>query len=87
MIRLSLMTTAGCHLCDDAEELLKTLGQHPQLCSQFDYQLVEIAEHDQLIEQYGVRIPVITTGESDKELGWPFSLEQLGEWIYNLLPE
>ncbi|WOG25368.1 glutaredoxin family protein [Endozoicomonas sp. 8E] len=86
MLHLSFYTTSGCHLCDHVEEFLIILGQHPQLHSQFCWSAVEISVSDDLIEQYGVRIPVIATEEGD-EIGWPFEMEQLGEWIYNHLTE
>ncbi|WP_034841401.1 glutaredoxin family protein [Endozoicomonas numazuensis] len=84
MLHLSLYTTSGCHLCNHAEEFLNILGQHPQLHSQFQWSSVEISESDALIERYGVRIPVIGTDNGD-EIGWPFEMEQLGEWIYSCL--
>ena len=40
---------------------------------------VEIAGDDALLEQYGVRIPVLC--ENDREIGWPFELEELKEWL------
>ena len=79
MISLSFYTTTGCHLCDDAEALLKVLGQHPQLANQFRYHPVEISDSDQQIADYGERIPVLATANS--ELGWPFTLEELGQWL------
>ncbi|MRI34155.1 glutaredoxin family protein [Endozoicomonas sp. OPT23] len=80
MISFSFYTTAGCHLCDDAESLLKVLGQHPQLANQFQYHPVEISDTDELIEAYGVRIPVLANRQGE-ELGWPFSIEELGQWL------
>ncbi|WP_252179971.1 glutaredoxin family protein [Endozoicomonas sp. 4G] len=84
MLHLSLYTTSGCHLCDHAEEFLNILGQHPQLHNQFRWSTVEISTSDDLIERYGVRIPVIASEKGD-EIGWPFAMEQLGEWIFNQL--
>ncbi len=86
MISLFFYTTSGCHLCDDAEALLKVLGQHPQLANEFQYQSVEISDSDQLIELYGTRIPVLAT-HTDRELGWPFSQEELGQWLLDRIDE
>lgn len=66
-----LYTTAGCHLCDQAKEMIL-----PQLSAGgWQLQEVEIAESDALIDCYGIRIPVVATGE--QELGWPFDEQQL----------
>jgi len=76
---LYLYTTLGCHLCDDAKVLAWPVLQH------FDCRLqeVEIADDEQLVEHYGIRIPVIRCEASGKELGWPFTQEQLAEMLTN----
>lgn len=77
MFALKLYTTSGCHLCEKAEIFLDYL-QSQKLCH---WQAVEIADDDALLEQYGVRIPVIgREGETD-ELGWPFDIEQIQQWL------
>ncbi len=66
--RLTLYTTAGCHLCEHAEAMLRHVG------AQWD--CAEIAEDPSLLTQYGVRIPVIRAPDG-RELGWPFDVEAL----------
>ncbi|PIE41628.1 MAG: thioredoxin family protein [Gammaproteobacteria bacterium] len=70
---LIFYTTAGCHLCDQADAIVRaTLNP--------DFFLIEyqdIAEDDGLIEQYGVRIPVLKIASNGRELGWPFDQNQL----------
>ena len=58
--RITFYTKAGCHLCDDARELLDELAVH------HTYLLDEIdIRHDlTLFEQYRYRIPVILLGET-----------------------
>lgn len=85
MLQLLLYTTSGCHLCEEAEDLLKVLGQHPQLKNRFNWKPVEISESDALIDQYGIRIPVIQLEADQSEIGWPMTMESLGEWIYQKL--
>lgn len=69
---VTLYTTAGCHLCEQARTLLLTVD--PQL----EIQLVDVADDDALMAAYGERIPVIRYGEGEpggqKELAWPFGL-------------
>ena len=71
MAHLVLYSTAGCHLCDDAETLLRALrvqGVH------LDWSIVDIADDDALFERYGWSIPVVRRDDGT-ELGWPFDLE------------
>lgn len=74
---LFLYTTLGCHLCEDAKTLAWPVLQH------FGYRLVEveIADDDKLVERYGIRIPVVQREDTQQELGWPFSQEQLAEML------
>ncbi|GLR62584.1 glutaredoxin family protein [Marinospirillum insulare] len=77
-LHLTLYTTEGCHLCDEALALL-----NPWLAKGLGLALVDIAEDDLLMARYSVRIPVIAS-PSGVELGWPFSAEGLASWIQNL---
>ncbi|USE39470.1 glutaredoxin family protein [Endozoicomonas sp. SCSIO W0465] len=76
MLQLTLYTTSGCHLCEEAEEMLNLL-QNQQICR---WVAVEISEDDFLVDRYGVRIPVIAT-EGGRELGWPFTAVALNDWL------
>jgi hypothetical protein len=66
---LVLYGTSGCHLCDQAEALLKTAAGARAL----DWRYVDIALDDALVARYGSRIPVLLARDG-RELGWPFSL-------------
>lgn len=65
-MHVELLMTVGCHLCDEAESVVRralpraTIGH------------VDIGESDAAIAQYGTRIPVLRL--NGKELDWPFSL-------------
>ena len=77
MIVLYFYTTAGCHLCEQAEVLLNELESHVQL----DITIVDIATDEKLIEQYGVRIPVVKRLDVPDDLGWPFDYGQLKAYL------
>jgi hypothetical protein len=77
---LELMTTEGCHLCEQATPLL-IAGLDPQL---FEVDLVDIAFEDQLMEKYATRIPVLVDSQSGAELDWPFDMQQLAAFVENL---
>ncbi len=66
---ITLYGTTGCHLCDEAEALLKKAAAARRL----EWQYVDIALDDALVEKYGTRIPVLQASDG-RELGWPFSL-------------
>ncbi len=66
---LLLYTTTGCHLCEQAEEVLNSvLDGNPSL----HWTPVEISDDPALVSAYGLRIPVIRLQGQDADLGWPF---------------
>jgi hypothetical protein len=76
MMELTLFTTEGCHLCEDAHELLLSVAdRHPLYL-----QLQEIGDDDDLVARYGIRIPVVRFPDG-YELGWPFTEELLEQVI------
>lgn len=67
-LHLILYMTLGCHLCEQAETLVRdALG--------LSIGLVEIADDAELLERYGVRIPVLRRCDNGEELNWPFDAE------------
>ena len=48
-MRLVLVTRQGCHLCDQAQELLRALGHDPQLA--------DVDADDRLHDLYDWRVP------------------------------
>ena len=53
--RLQLMTRAGCHLCEIAEETLSRLAGEAGLVPR----LVDVDGDDELRAEYGDRVPVV----------------------------
>lgn len=45
------------------------------------YQKADIADDDRLITLYGTRIPVLRSHKSGDELGWPFDVDRLKDWL------
>ena len=62
---LALYTTSGCHLCEQAADLIRGAVAIP-------FRRVEIADDKDLLERYGVRIPVLRRLDTGDELDWPF---------------
>jgi hypothetical protein len=64
-------------LCELAEEMLVALGRdRPALV----FEKVDISASDALFARYGVTIPVLRDPQG-RELGWPFSAEQLAQFV------
>ncbi|WP_299975329.1 glutaredoxin family protein [uncultured Pseudoteredinibacter sp.] len=75
---VTLYTTAGCHLCEQAKTLFWPCAQSLAL----RLEEVDIAHSAQLVERYGIRIPVIATKEG-REIAWPFDQQQLFDFLQN----
>jgi glutaredoxin len=69
---LRLYGKAECGLCEQAHELLAELGLQADS--------VNVEADDELMAVYGLRIPVLADA-AGRELGWPFDIEQLQDWI------
>ncbi len=62
---LMLLSSPGCHLCDQAEEIVDHVG--------VSFEVVDISLNVDLVRLYGVRIPVLKRSDG-AELGWPFDV-------------
>ena len=71
-----IYSTLGCHLCEQALEILT-----PLLSDGDEIEEVDISESDQLMELYGVRIPVVKRTDNGQELGWPFDQQAALNWL------
>ncbi len=72
MLTFNFYTTAGCHLCENAWQVITEVhAENPQLQQFISLQQIDIATSDSLIEQYAVRIPVVR-GSHEQDLAWPF---------------
>jgi hypothetical protein len=65
MRRVVLYSRPGCHLCDEAREVVLAVRErHP-----FHFDEVDIEGSDDLVRDFGIRIPVITVdGEEAFEI-------------------
>jgi hypothetical protein len=76
----TLYSTSACHLCEEAVALFQVVvpADVATLTS------VDVSESDDLMDRYGVRIPVVAANTPQgerRELGWPFDIVQLGEFV------
>lgn len=68
-----LFGTLGCHLCEQAHELVAAALP----ATGFVMEEVDIAEDEALEQRYGIRIPVLKRMDSGAELNWPFTAEDV----------
>jgi glutaredoxin len=52
---VTLYTRAGCHLCEEAERVLRT----ERAATPFRLELVDVDRDPELARRYGVRVPVV----------------------------
>jgi len=83
MQRLLLLGTSGCHLCELAEQII---NDHLIRNQTWLIEIIDIAEQEQWQEQFALLIPVLYHSESQKQLGWPFDLQQVNLFFNELSP-
>lgn len=71
-----LFGTLGCHLCEQAEEVLM-----PFVGLGLQIELVDIAEREEWVAAYGLRIPLLRRLDSAAELGWPFDAQGIALFL------
>lgn len=77
-----LYGTEGCHLCDEARDLLDLVLSSKG--ESIDYPYIDIAVDDQLMELYGESIPIIKATHSPAQIGWPFDSTTLINFLNKL---
>ena len=75
MTEYYLFGTAGCHLCEQAEEIINNLS------GAVIFEKKDIIENSEWSEKYAIRIPVLYHLKSRQELGWPFDETGLSQFI------
>jgi hypothetical protein len=75
LAKLILYSTVGCHLCDEALEVLLPVSH------EFEMEVIQIdiAADESLQSLYETRIPVISLHQS--ELDWPFTAAEVRNFL------
>ncbi|MFK7730027.1 MAG: glutaredoxin family protein [Pseudomonadales bacterium] len=76
MQTIILYGTDYCHLCEQAEALLRDLA-----VDQYQLQKIDISDDDALMDLYSLRIPVARLQNASVDLGWPFDRVTLTEYL------
>lgn len=80
MIRLLLLGTAGCHLCEEAGAIVGNLP--PDAIS---LETIDIADAEHWQARYATRIPVLFHPQTTSELCWPFGQSDVNHFIEALM--
>ena len=75
MSQLILYYQPDCHLWDEAESLLHSIGLAGV------YEEVDIESDLELLKRYGIHVPVLQRGDNQSELFWPFDQGQVEAFI------
>jgi hypothetical protein len=78
MTRLTLYSTWGCHLCEQAEALVQQAGLADRL------QVQDIVDDEALFARFRVHIPVLAASDAlgqEHLLYWPFDQNGLTDWL------
>lgn len=96
LVKLVLYTGPNCSLCDLAFDIVEQFNAlHTKATSESTFQLspsgsqlehvelepINIRDSADLYHLYAVRIPVLKKTDDESELGWPFILEDLIEFL------
>ncbi len=71
-----LYHTQGCHLCEQAESLIR-----PLLNPGTELQLVDLLEDADALAVYAEKIPVFVNTQSKDVLCWPFNAQDVMHFI------
>ncbi|KID56813.1 hypothetical protein N473_20120 [Pseudoalteromonas luteoviolacea CPMOR-1] len=75
MAKVILYHTDGCHLCEQAYQLAVSVLTHEDIHHQ------DILDDESLMTQYQTSIPVLKNIKTGKLLNWPFTQQQIQEFI------
>jgi len=72
-VNAKLYTTEHCHLCDEAEAIVRKTGA--------TVLKIDIVDDSNLFDKYGTRIPVLQRTDNDAELDWPFDEASVSQFL------
>ncbi|MEI6354034.1 MAG: glutaredoxin family protein [Methylococcus sp.] len=76
---IRLLGTEGCHLCKEAEALLRAALKHREPL--LTVEIIDIIDDPPLYERFGTKIPVIQISTLDPPLTWPFDSGEIEAYL------
>lgn len=87
-ITITLIGTSNCHLCEEAEQTLKTVLNSNVFNHQIVQNKIDVIDDDDLYENYGMKIPVLQLKQNGillEVLYWPFDSIMLSQFLKKYL--
>lgn len=86
---LKLLGTSHCHLCEEAEAILKQALSHGDFQNNILLQKIDVIDHDNLYALYALKIPVLlfTKENATLELHWPFAEDEMKDFLTKALSQ
>ncbi|MFC4699464.1 glutaredoxin family protein [Glaciecola siphonariae] len=75
-LSLTLYTGPHCELCEHAQAVYEQLSPKNTVLHK-----VNIRDHSDLYHLYALRIPVLKRSDTGAELGWPFDIDMLEQFL------
>ena len=72
-VNLILYSTSHCHLCEQAESILRDIS----LLKIIVWSKEEISDNPILLERYETKIPVLKRVDCELEIAWPFTAQEI----------
>ena len=69
-MKLIYYTKYGCSLCDEGLQMLRHLPS-------IDLTIIDIEDDLVKYQSYLTRIPVVATSDGQREVSWPFTIEDI----------
>ena len=82
MVRIKLLGTDPCHLCDKAQQELSSYQIFSKLPFEYDY--FDIVDRDDWYEAYQHKIPVLLDEKSSKLLLYPFEFNDVMRFLESI---
>ncbi|NVK22352.1 MAG: glutaredoxin family protein [Kangiellaceae bacterium] len=79
--KIIFFTTFGCHLCEEVEKMLSFILYKMGNNVPYQLEIFDIIDDENIMQKYRATIPVLKNENTQHELMWPFSFEQLCQWL------
>ena len=79
--KIIFYTTFGCHLCEQVEAMIFALNQQKNLSENYEIIAFDIIDDEKKLEEYRTSIPVLENDTTKEKLFWPFSFDDLENWL------
>ena len=79
--KIIFYTTFGCHLCEQVEAMIFALNQQRNLSENYEIIAFDIIDDEKKLEEYRTSIPVLENDTTKEKLFWPFSFDDLENWL------